>query len=495
MSRALLLAILLLIPGIASSQSPQSTPDAPPQTAVPTDQPLNPALPTVFIVGDSTARNKLDLGWGDHFALFFDTTRINVANRARAGRSSRTYINEGLWAATLKEIKPGDFLLLQMGHNDGGDLGGAKPRGTLKGIGEETQDVPQTTGPLAGTTETVHTFGWYLRKMIDQAKAKGATPILLDTTVRNIWTPGPDGQPHIERDMGYNTFIHQVADQEHIAFIDMASVAADQFEALGQVKTALLFPIDHTHTSPEGAEMNARAVVTALRSAHSPLSAYLKPAATNHAAIPPSVPLTVLEDTLLRVLTNQPVNGNTAKDGAPFLCTLSEDVTIGNALAIPRGATLHGTVIRSRKAGILTGSPELTLKLVSLDLGGRSYPLYTYQFKVQGTSKTPPTETKVARGAAVGALAGGIGVSKYGKNSDTGQAANMATGAAIGAAVGTAIAAATPGPAIVIPAEAQIDFYLAAPITVPPASPQDAARLAQRVRAAGPTLYVRDDIR
>ncbi|RXH57130.1 rhamnogalacturonan acetylesterase [Granulicella sibirica] len=267
MSRFVLLLTLLL-----TLHAPAQTPDAPPQTDVPVDVPLNPTLPTVFIVGDSTARNKLDLGWGDHFAPFFDTIRINVANRARAGRSARTYINEGLWAATLKEIKPGDFLLLQMGHNDGGDLGGAKPRGTLKGIGEDTQQVPQTTGPLAGTTETVHTFGWYLRKIIEEARAKSAIPILLDTTVRNIWKEG-----HIERDMGYNVFVRQVAAQEHITFIDMSAIAANQFEALGQEKTATLFPIDHTHTSPEGARLNAQAVALALRAGHSPLVAYMKP--------------------------------------------------------------------------------------------------------------------------------------------------------------------------------------------------------------------------
>jgi hypothetical protein len=59
----------------------------------------------------------------------------------------------------------------------------------------------------------------------------------------------------------------------------MGTIAADRFEALGQEKTAAYFPKDHTHTSPEGAEMNAQSVVTALRAAHSPLVAYLKPSA------------------------------------------------------------------------------------------------------------------------------------------------------------------------------------------------------------------------
>ena len=174
-------------------------------------------------------------------------------------------------------MKPGDFLLLQMGHNDGGDLGGAKPRGDLKGIGPETQDVPQTAGPLAGQTETVHTFGFYMREMIDAAKAKGVHPAVLTLTVRNIWAAGPDGKSHIERDMGYNGSIRAIAAAEHIPVVDMAAIEADQLETLGQEKTAALFPIDHTHTSAGGAELNAEAVATAIRSADPPLAVYLKP--------------------------------------------------------------------------------------------------------------------------------------------------------------------------------------------------------------------------
>ena len=279
MNRALALRRLVLPAVLAlgfgslapAQQSVPATPDAPPQTNLPTDTPLNPKLPTVFIVGDSTARNGANLGWGDHFAPLFDTSRVNVANRAVAGRSSRTYINEGRWTKVLSEMKPGDFLLLQMGHNDGGDLGGAKPRGTLKGIGDETKDVPQTTGPLTGQVETVHTYGWYMRKMIDEAKAKGVQPMILTLTIRNIWKDG-----HIERDMGYTAVIHQIADQEHIPVIDMATLEADRLEALGQEKTALLFPIDHTHTSPEGAEKNAQSVADALRASHVSLGGYLK---------------------------------------------------------------------------------------------------------------------------------------------------------------------------------------------------------------------------
>lgn len=277
-----LLTSLALAPS-AFAQNSDVPPPTPAQHQLPIDQPLNPRLPTVFIVGDSTARNSADLGWGDHFAPLFDTSRINVANRAIAGRSARTYITEGHWAKVLDEIKPGDFVLFQLGHNDGGDLGGPKPRGDIKGTGNETQDVPQIAGPFAGQVETVRTYGWYLRKMIDDARTKGASPILLTLTVRNIWKACPDGKPNsaggptcIERDMGYTSALRQLASEEHVTLIDMSDIAADRFEALGPTKTAALFPKDHTHTSPEGAELNASAVAEALRQGHSPLAAYLK---------------------------------------------------------------------------------------------------------------------------------------------------------------------------------------------------------------------------
>ena len=264
---ALLVATIDTCAQAPSASSTQPLP-APAQTSVAPDIPLNPALPTVFVVGDSTARNQANLGWGDHLAPYFEATRINVANRAMAGRSSRTYIREGRWDKVLAEMKAGDYVLIQLGHNDGGG-----PRGSLKGLGEETSDIAQPDG----TIETVHTYGWYLRKYIADTRAKHATPILLTLTIRNIWTSGADGKLRIERDMGYDGYIQQLAAEQHLLFVDMASIEADRLEAGGPEKAALLFPKDHTHTSAEGAELNAQSVVQALRATQSPLERYLVP--------------------------------------------------------------------------------------------------------------------------------------------------------------------------------------------------------------------------
>jgi hypothetical protein len=208
----------------------------------------------------------------------------------------------------------------------------------------------------------------------------------------------------------------------------------------------------------------------------------------------PNAQVTVLENTLLRVMTNEPMSTRQTRAGAPLLFTLSEDVVVNNVLIIPRGAVLHGTVVESRHAGTLSGSPDLVLQLNSLDLGGRNYPLYTYQFKAVGASKTKPTEVKVKGGAIIGAIAGSIANgSANGSTSAAGKLAGMGTGAALGAGVGAAVSAATPGPVLAIPAESQLDFYLASPISVVPANRKEAERLSQGMRHGGPVLYVRGE--
>ncbi|MGO9775575.1 MAG: hypothetical protein ACLQGT_08830 [Terracidiphilus sp.] len=208
--------------------------------------------------------------------------------------------------------------------------------------------------------------------------------------------------------------------------------------------------------------------------------------------------LTILEDTMIRVRIIDAVSSNSAKNGTPLLFTVSEDVIAGDAIAIPRGASAHGIVVKCTKPGRLTGSPELMLELNSLDLGGRSYPLYTYEFNVKGTSKTQPTEKKIVRGAYIGAIVGSFisGVSSKGlitPEDGSSRVASEATGAGLGAGVATAVAAASPGPIIRIPSESELDFYLAAPITVTPVSAKEAAKLAEGLHPGGPVLYVRGD--
>jgi hypothetical protein len=175
------------------------------------------------------------------------------------------------------------------------------------------------------------------------------------------------------------------------------------------------------------------------------------------------------------------VNSKRAKEGEPVQFTVLADVALGNVLAIPRGATVHGVVTEARKAGDLGGSPELALKLTSLDLGGQSYPLDTDQFRVKGPNKAGHTVGSAVGGGILGTIIGCA----------VGRGFGCAVGAGAGVAAGTAASAATPGPGIWIPAEARVDFHLKSPLTVTPVSAQEAARLAQGLYQGGPNLYRR----
>lgn len=218
--------------------------------------------PTLFIIGDSTVKTPTEgqQGWGDPIAELFDQKKIRVENRARGGRSSRTFQTEGLWDQILTELKPGDFVLMQFGHNDAGAVNDtSRARGTLKGTGEETEEIDNL---LTKKHEVVHTFGWYMRKYINDTKAKGATPIVLSPVPRNNWKDGK-----VARNAAtYGGWAAEVAKSQSVFFIDLNEIIARQYEALGQEKVSKEFFFnDQTHTSPAGARLNAESVVAGLR--------------------------------------------------------------------------------------------------------------------------------------------------------------------------------------------------------------------------------------
>src|SRR6185436_6622607 len=147
----------------------------------------------------------------------------------------------------------------QFGHNDAGPINDAsRARGSLPGTGEETQEIDNL---LTKEHEVVHTYGWYLRKMIADTKAKGAIPIVLSLTVRNIWKDA-----RVERGSGkFGQWASEVAASQKVRFIDVTKLIADRYEQLGDAKVKELFATDHTHTNAKGAELNAVLIVDGLQ--------------------------------------------------------------------------------------------------------------------------------------------------------------------------------------------------------------------------------------
>ncbi|HVS51868.1 MAG TPA: rhamnogalacturonan acetylesterase [Opitutaceae bacterium] len=234
--------------------------------------PVDAKLPTFWLIGDSTVRNGSagdgtnlnQWGWGAPLTFYFDPQKVNVVNRALGGTSARSFYNAN-WKRMVDLIKPGDVVILQFGTNDGGDP--TRSVGEIKGIGDETREIKNR----AGEPETVHTFGWYLRQFIAEARAKGATPIVCSLIPRKSW----DDAGHIRRARdSFAGWAGEVAKAENVGFIDLNELIARRLDVLGKEKVDQLYVPNPTPEKPngetvhpgwDGAVINAEVVVSGLK--------------------------------------------------------------------------------------------------------------------------------------------------------------------------------------------------------------------------------------
>ncbi|QES88289.1 rhamnogalacturonan lyase family protein [Rhizosphaericola mali] len=220
--------------------------------------------PTLYIIGDSTVKNTTASdsdalwGWGNIINDYFDTTQIIIENKAIGGRSSRSFVNEGRWEEIKEKLKPGDFVLMQFGTNDLGGLSSGSSRASLKGL---AADSILTYNKDLKYKEFVHTYGWYLSKIITETIKSGASPIVCSLIPRNIWKDGKVGR----NDTDYALWAQQVSKNNKTGFIALNTLIADTYDSLGAEKIAHFFPKDHTHTNKAGADFNAQKVVEGLR--------------------------------------------------------------------------------------------------------------------------------------------------------------------------------------------------------------------------------------
>ncbi len=251
--------------------------------------------PRVFLCGDSTGKNKDKeadgmWGWGSQGYTIFDEKKCTFINAARAGRSLRTYHHDGLWHEVYSDLRPGDYVLIQFGHNDISPIDKLKERGEIA-CAKDTSHVYRMES--SGKYRVIYSFGWYLRKMIDDCKEKGAIPIILSFTPRNEWDDG-DGQVHgtfypimqkknkcyIERrnDDYIPQWCSEIAKEQNVGFVDIHNITADWLDKYCGMKPRAMsyFNHDHTHTSLKGARLNANSLVKGLKKIKSPLTALLK---------------------------------------------------------------------------------------------------------------------------------------------------------------------------------------------------------------------------
>lgn len=265
--------------GIAMSDNPALKPLQ--NTLLPLELPTYKAQrekgkPVVWFTGDSTVKNtdkdKNGMwGLGSQAYTVFDKKKITCYNAAQAGRSTRTYLNEGRWDKVYNSLEPGDFVFIQFGHNDIGGIDKEKERGVIPGA-TDTCHVYKSAKDV--TYELVYSFGWYLKKFIDDVREKGATPILVSLTPRNEWSNGK-----IERrNDSYGKWYRDVVSQTGVEFVDLHNIMADYLDKKcgSKAKADKYYNHDHTHSSLMGAKTNANNIAKGLKAIHSKLTGYLK---------------------------------------------------------------------------------------------------------------------------------------------------------------------------------------------------------------------------
>ena len=219
----------------------------------------------IWLCGDSTIAIKQtsaypETGWGMPFAYLWDST-IQVNNLAKNGRSTKTFINEGLWQQVLDGAGEGDFVLIQFGHND-----------------ESEEKKDRYTNP--------EDFKANLNKFIKEARALKATPILLTPVSRRKFDEAGIAK---ETHQVYSRLVKDVAVAENVLFIDLDSKSRALYQDFGKDNSTILFlhlkagehpnypdgKIDNTHFSELGARLIAQLVLKEIRALNTSLNEHV----------------------------------------------------------------------------------------------------------------------------------------------------------------------------------------------------------------------------
>jgi lysophospholipase L1-like esterase len=256
MNRLLTITCLILLSLAARAETPVS-----PAAAV-AEQPV-----TLFLAGDSTIAEKLaskrpETGWGEFLGVQFLPGKVVVDNRARNGRSTRTFIKEGRWSALIDYLRPGDYVFIQFGHND-----------------QSVQKKDRYTPPAD--------YRRNLERFVADVRTRKATPILLTPVARRKFEGGRLQPSHGE----YPQIVRAIAEERQVALIDLLARSETILREAGDEGSKSMFlwlkPGEHpnypqgleddTHFSPSGAKRMAEAVADGLRELELPLKESLQP--------------------------------------------------------------------------------------------------------------------------------------------------------------------------------------------------------------------------
>ena len=214
----------------------------------------------LVIVGDSTVADypaeHTNRGWGQYIEERFKPDTVKVTNLAKSGRSTKSFIAEGLWEKAIGE-KP-NYVLIQFGHND-----------------SHAPDKPEATDAATDYKD-------YLRRYIDESRAIAATPILITPMVRRTFDAAgkiTEAQPPPNRALAsYANAMKEVAAEKKVALIDLYTSSKTLAEKLGPEASAAMANKqgDATHFNEKGARAMADLVMAGLSVVEPKFKGYLK---------------------------------------------------------------------------------------------------------------------------------------------------------------------------------------------------------------------------
>jgi pectinesterase len=222
---------------------------------------------TIYLAGDSTMAQKLpekrpETGWGEALGTFFREPAVRIDNRAKNGRSTRTFVSEGLWQGIIDSLVKGDFVFIQFGHND-----------------ESKEKTDRYTPPADYRANLI--------RFVTEVRAKKATPVLLTPVMRRRFDEtGVFFDTHGE----YPDIVRAIAHEYRVPLIDMHRTSEAVLKRYGAEPSRKLFLQlkpgenqnypngieENTHFSPEGAQVMAKLAVDGIRELRLPLAKFLK---------------------------------------------------------------------------------------------------------------------------------------------------------------------------------------------------------------------------
>jgi lysophospholipase L1-like esterase len=305
----LLVFILSNVGSIKALASDYSTKE---KSTIPDGQNVN-----IYIAGDSTVKSygpTIDTGgWGEFLQSYFNSDKVAIRNYANGGRSSRSFINEGSLDKIASNIKAGDYLLIQFGHNDSANqpkyiterfvsVGEPDEHGIYPSIPASKEGTPESLVGKYGDQYYPYTSGtykWYLKQYIDVAKKAGATPILVTSVSRQYFNADGTIKPHhdstdtttgtvVSSNNAYVKAVKQLGKEQSVKVIDMFSDTKSCFETayrndptaingISPLAQAIMATGDSTHNNKIGGFYNSALIAKEIQKLGYNISNYVIP--------------------------------------------------------------------------------------------------------------------------------------------------------------------------------------------------------------------------